>query len=290
MAAPTSVLNSRVLLMSEGFTYPETRDFTGDLYDLAYRWGWETPAFRDLVYACYKTPDLPGNARRFFESEEFGAALDVLRELGRPPDRNTRVLDFGCGNGIASYALARSGYAVTGVDSSRGEIAGVRAAEQVRSLDGADFQVRQTNGERLPFADESFDLIWMREALHHVKDLPGFLGEARRLLRPGGLLCALREVVIWNEEQRADFFATHPFYPITKDEGCYYLREYQQAFSHAGFEVVKTLDPACSLINTYPEPFQSGAVFDAAAAAARPTGYDLFSFFARRSVPEAAIG
>ena len=45
-----------------------------------------------------------------------------------------------------------------------------------------------TDAERLPFADESFDLVFGHAVLHHLPDLPGALAEFRRVLRPGGTL------------------------------------------------------------------------------------------------------
>jgi SAM-dependent methyltransferase len=253
-----------------------------DVYDTAYRWGWNTPHLKELVRLCYKTPDLEENARRFLESAEFQVARAILADLGSPPSGKARVLDFGCGNGVASYALSRSGYPVTGVDSSGGDLAGLGAAEKIRFLDGASFDVKLSSGPSLPFDDRTFGIVWMREVLHHIGDLGVFLSEVSRVLSPGGLLCCMRDVVIWNEEQRAHFFANHPFYPITHDEGCYYLEEYMAAFRAAGFEIAKILDPVSSVINTYPEPFRAGAVFDEAASRERKEGYDLYSFFLRK--------
>ena len=266
--------------------YPDMTAETGDPYDIAYRWGWENPKFKKLVYACYKTPDFEDNARRFLASSEFGEAVRLLSELDKPPDKKVRVLDFGCGNGIASYTLSRAGYTVIGVDSSLWEIAGIEAARKIVGLDGTDFEIRPSGGEHLDFCDGEFDVIWIREALHHIEDLTGFLTDIKRIVRQDGIVCCLRDVVIWNEDQRHHFYTTHPFYPITRDEGCYYLNEYVSAFERAGFAIEKILNPLDSIINSYPNPVPEGARFDENAAIKRRTGYDLFSFFARKFEPE----
>jgi len=254
-----------------------------DLYDTAYTYGWQNPGLKELVYLCYKTPDFADNARRFCASPELREALQMLSRLGKGPGPQVKVLDVGCGNGIASYALSLAGYSVTATDSSTGEVAGINAARKLVGVDGAHFEIVHAAGEKSPFPDDSFDVVWMREVLHHMKDLPAFLSEMRRVLKPGGVICCLRDVVIWNESQREHFFATHPFYPITKDEGCFYLEEYLDGFAKGGLEMVEVLHPAASVINTYPAPHVPGETFDADAARRRGAGYDLFSFFARKA-------
>lgn len=252
-----------------------------DLYDQAYKWAWEEANMQDLVRLCYKTPDFADNARRFCASDEFRTILFELASLGIHPD-NAKALDFGCGNGVGSYALARAGFDVTAVDSSPGLLAGLGAAKQLVGLDGVKIDIRHHSGEALGFPDGAFDLVYIREVLHHIHGLVGFLKEVKRILKPGGVVCCLRDVVIWNEDQREHFFSTHPLYPITKDEGCYYLDEYLLAFVEAGLSLKQVLNPTASGINVYPLEFRGPTPYDFSSARTRKTGYDLFSFFARR--------
>lgn len=274
----------KVLSIFQGTAIPIRKE---DPYDRAYLWAWEEGNMRELVRLCYKTPDFAWNARQFFASGEFQAELAMLRELGLEPSSDRQVLDFGCGNGVASYALARAGFTVTGIDSSKGLLAGLGAARKLDGLDGVKIRFLPQAGEKLPFEDGVFDLVFIREVLHHIHGLADFLREVRRILKPGGIVCCLRDVVIWNEAQRVDFFAKHPLNFITKDEGCYYLEDYLLAFVEADLFLRRVLSPTDSLINTYPSPCESKK-HDYAAARVREEGYDIFSFFAVKPASERA--
>ncbi len=68
---------------------------------------------------------------------------------------------------------------MVGVDVSPGML------EQARARGGSARFV-EGDAERLPFEDASFDLVTVRHAPHHFRDVARFLSEARRVLRPGG--------------------------------------------------------------------------------------------------------
>jgi len=105
-------------------------------------------------------------------------ALDRLGDVA-----GRRVLDFGCGHGMASVVLARRGARVTGFDLSGRYL---REARQRAQANGVAVSFAQADGERLPFAAGSFDRIWGNAVLHHL-DLPRTGAELRRVLRPGGV-------------------------------------------------------------------------------------------------------
>lgn len=255
-----------------------------DVYDRAYLWGWSNDCYRELVRLCYKTPNLTENASRFAASEEFDAAESILRRLVCNSGPIVNLLDFGCGNGIASYALASRGYSVVATDTSQGEVAGLKAASKIVGLNGVKFRIANNILQDDSFYDH-FDAVWMREVLHHINRVPSFLTNLRRLLRDGGILCCLRDVVIWNERQRCDFFDKHPFYPITKDEGCYYLKEYLAFFKKAGFRVEVMLGSNDSVINSYPCRLEKNWLKKQIASIRSRfsgQGYSLYSFFLRK--------
>lgn len=96
--------------------------------------------------------------------------------------RGKRVLDYGCGHGMAAVVLARRGADVTAFDLSPGY---VREAEVRAAANGVSVRFAVADGERLPFADRSFDAVWGCAVLHHL-DLARAGAELRRILAPGG--------------------------------------------------------------------------------------------------------
>ena len=120
-----------------------------------------------------------------------GADLERLRELGRKRP-GARALDLGCGAGHAGFALAEAGMQVTAYDLSAPMLEVVAQEAQRRGLQG--LRTRQGAAERQPFDDAAFDLIVTRFSAHHWLDLPGALGEARRVLRPDGTLVVIDAV------------------------------------------------------------------------------------------------
>jgi ubiquinone/menaquinone biosynthesis C-methylase UbiE len=93
------------------------------------------------------------------------------------------ALDFGCGHGMAAVVLARRGAEVTAFDLSAGYLS---EARQRAEANGTSVRFVQADGERLPFANESFDRIWGNAILHHL-DLDVAGRELYRVLRPGGI-------------------------------------------------------------------------------------------------------
>lgn len=96
------------------------------------------------------------------------------------------VLEIGCGAGQCGRWLTGRGARVTGFDLS------FRQLQHSRRIDldtGSSLPVVQADAESLPFADGSFDLACSAfGALPFVADAGAVLAEARRVLRPGGLL------------------------------------------------------------------------------------------------------
>src|SRR5439155_8798469 len=97
--------------------------------------------------------------------------------------RGLRVLEIGCGLGTdgAQFAKAEADY--TGVDLTE---AAVQLARRRFELDGLPGHFETADAESLPFADESFDLVYSHGVLHHTPDTARAVSEIYRVLRPGG--------------------------------------------------------------------------------------------------------
>jgi SAM-dependent methyltransferase len=94
-----------------------------------------------------------------------------------------RVLDYGCGHGMAAVVLARRGARVTAFDLSFGYLDEARARARAN---GVTVDFVQADGERLPFADGTFERIWGNAILHHL-DVARAARELVRVLVPGGV-------------------------------------------------------------------------------------------------------
>lgn len=89
-----------------------------------------------------------------------------------PPGEGRSALDVGARAGVQTRWLETRGYRVTSID--------------MEPVFPECLQV-DANG-KLPFADESFDLIWCSEVIEHLEDPAFALGELRRVTKPGGTL------------------------------------------------------------------------------------------------------
>jgi ubiquinone/menaquinone biosynthesis C-methylase UbiE len=97
-----------------------------------------------------------------------------------------RVLDLACGPGIVTAALAPYAGAVTALDLTPAMV--TRARQRSRNNGFSNVHCALGLAEALPFADETFDVIVNRSALHHFPHPDAALSEMARVLRPSGRL------------------------------------------------------------------------------------------------------
>jgi ubiquinone/menaquinone biosynthesis C-methylase UbiE len=112
----------------------------------------------------------------------------LVKALGGQKRANfPQALEIGSGTGYFSLNLVQLGVIekLTATDISPGMLR--RLAGTAEGL-GLEVKTVRTEAEVLPFADESFDLVFGHAVLHHIPDLDKAFTEFRRVLRPGGAI------------------------------------------------------------------------------------------------------
>jgi ubiquinone/menaquinone biosynthesis C-methylase UbiE len=125
----------------------------------------------------------------------FGHYIDLDALAGK------RLLDVGCGSGLATQVLARAGADVTAVDLTNWAVETTKLRLAAFGLEG---EVLQADAEELPFEDESFDVVFSWGVIMMSTDMARALRELIRVLRPGGQLI----LMLYNRHSL--------FYPIYK--------------------------------------------------------------------------
>ena len=101
-------------------------------------------------------------------------------------DGNSRVLDIGAGFGGASRYLAGTfGCQVVSLNLSEKENRRNRQMSREQGLEHL-VEVVDANFEDIPYADQSFDVVWSQDAILHSGDRGMVLAEVQRVLKPGG--------------------------------------------------------------------------------------------------------
>ena len=126
----------------------------------------------------------PPHERRFhggpdrLRAPDRVARLEVPRVVALCLDgiNATAVLDVGTGTGIFAEAFAAQNLAVTGIDVNTDLLAVARQTVPLAQFEPAPM-------EKIPFADRSFDLVFLGHVLHEADDPLAALTEAHRLAR-----------------------------------------------------------------------------------------------------------
>jgi len=128
-----------------------------------------------------RIPGVTGAAERP-TAESFAEAIDEC--IGER--RLDNVLDVGCGGGTLLRLLGQRSHRAVGVDNSRRMR--LLARSRLHQAGLANCTVRNGDLNKLPFADDSFDLVILDEVLNGCDDVLAGLTEARRVLQPTGQL------------------------------------------------------------------------------------------------------
>jgi len=153
---------------------------------------WEDLAELDPFWAILTGPERKfgrGDVEAFFASgrEEVAALMARCTGLGYPARRDA-ALDFGCGVGRVTQALAEQFGEVWGVDIAEGML--TRARELNAGVSDCRF-VQNTDPHLGRFEDNAFDLVYSNIVLQHIpvrRTILAYIREFIRIVRPGGLV------------------------------------------------------------------------------------------------------
>ncbi|MEJ5081331.1 class I SAM-dependent methyltransferase [Ochrobactrum sp. MYb379] len=142
--------------------------------------------------------------------------LNLFSEVLGP--NSVDVVDLGCGTGACSLLLAKLGHRVTGVDGSREML---RLASEAADDSDLDIWFIQSTMDDAPLADESADVVTLRNVIWTLENPAGAIALAQRILRPGGKI--ILSDGMWFEHRENDSFelfgANLPFYNgVTQDD------------------------------------------------------------------------
>lgn len=162
-----------------------------------------------------------GGYRRTWDSEFEGpdgetAFTDWLR---RTIPSRPRVLDAGCGDGLYTLVMSSLAERVTGADYAENMIRLAERHKREAAVTNVDFVWTGGRVEVYPFPDHAFDLIYSR------RGPTSHLADARRMLRPGGLVAGIHS---GDRERVLERLAAGGYKVLANDE-------------YAGTERLKTL-------------------------------------------------
>lgn|GEM_PF-1842177 len=143
---------------------------------------------REMVALFGPVPDawIDYGAEFFWDESLADPRLAELAALGFAPGRS-RVLDLAAGCGQFLLRALEAGYDCVGVEPEPWKLAFIRdkLSATARPAEWGE-RVVDAVGERLPFADSSFDVVTSYQTMEHVQDLPSVVREMLRVTRPGG--------------------------------------------------------------------------------------------------------
>jgi ubiquinone/menaquinone biosynthesis C-methylase UbiE len=127
----------------------------------------------------YRTRSVQG----MIHQQRMAVVLKRIGSLALP--RGSRILEVGCGAGLATIELARRGYVVDAIDSSEAMVA--RTVRGVTESDVGDrVRVFRGNVNSLAFEDDAFDLVLAMGVIPWLETPDTALREMARVVNPGG--------------------------------------------------------------------------------------------------------
>jgi SAM-dependent methyltransferase len=147
---------------------------------------WRDPKLANILYHDWEAGTYDEKWSISFDQRCIDYAVDRFAHVaGRAGWPYGSALELGCGTGFFTLNLKLGGVLEDGhvTDLSPGMVE--VAQRNARSL-GFDLEGRVADAERLPYEDDTFDLVIGHAVLHHIPDLDVAFREVLRVLKPGG--------------------------------------------------------------------------------------------------------
>ena len=176
------------------------------------------------------------HARTYITSRPHakGASLQRLVELVEPqPD--WQALDIATAAGHTAFAFAPHVAHVLATDITPEMLTVAREQVAARGVDNVT--VEHADAENLPYTDDRFDLLTCRIAPHHFPDIDQFLRESVRVLRPGGILAVVDNVV--PEGVAGDYVNAFEKLRDPSHGRCLSVQEWLEGYSQAGLQLTQ---------------------------------------------------
>jgi len=136
--------------------------------------------------SCGEEQLLPSQDREGYEVqrvERYRLEPYIPHFAGFDRCRGLKTLEIGVGLGADHQSYAEGGADLWGIDLTQRS---VDHTTRRLKLFGLHSRLAVGDAERLPFADDTFDLVYSWGVLHHSPDTPQAFREVRRVLKPGG--------------------------------------------------------------------------------------------------------
>jgi ubiquinone/menaquinone biosynthesis C-methylase UbiE len=108
----------------------------------------------------------------------------ILEELNKIDFNNKKVLEIGLGQGADSMQIIDRGAKYYGIDLTEESVR--RVKERFALFNRSYEEVQVANAEHIPYANETFDIVYSHGVIHHSPHIEAIVEEIHRVLKPGG--------------------------------------------------------------------------------------------------------